>query len=203
MRFVLAFIFAISPFLAHAQHDRQKVLAATPAGTRPDKPLVLVAEPKLTSDLYGRAVVIAVRAGNGHFGFILNKLPGNLYKSPDYAPSKRVPGVMRYGGPVYENAVMAVIRPRENPGKAFQLMEGIFAVACDEDLDRVIEVYADRAVYFSGYMFWREGELKKELDQKLWRALDAPADIFDEPIPGMWERFNERANAQKERRLMK
>jgi len=55
-------------------------------------------------------------------------------------------------------------------------------------IDHVIETTPNEARYFSGYVGWRPGELKAEIDRGLWTVTGADLDtIFRKDTEGLWE----------------
>jgi len=52
----------------------------------------------------------------------------------------------------------------------------------------VIETTPNDARYFVGYVGWRPGELKGEIDRGLWSVLNAELDtVFRKDTDGLWE----------------
>jgi putative AlgH/UPF0301 family transcriptional regulator len=52
----------------------------------------------------------------------------------------------------------------------------------------VIETTPNDARYFVGYVGWRPGELRGEIDRGLWSVLDADVDmVFRKDTDGLWE----------------
>jgi putative AlgH/UPF0301 family transcriptional regulator len=55
-------------------------------------------------------------------------------------------------------------------------------------IDHVIETTPNEARYFVGYVGWRPGELRGEIDRGLWSVLDASVDmVFRKDTEGLWE----------------
>ena len=55
-------------------------------------------------------------------------------------------------------------------------------------IDHVIETTPNDARYFVGYVGWRPGELRTEIDRGLWSVLDADVDtVFRKDTEGLWE----------------
>ena len=55
-------------------------------------------------------------------------------------------------------------------------------------IDEIIETTPNEARYYVGYVAWRPGELKSELDRGLWSVLGADIDtVFRKDTEGLWE----------------
>jgi putative transcriptional regulator len=55
-------------------------------------------------------------------------------------------------------------------------------------IDQVIEATPNEARYYVGYVGWRPGELRREIDKGLWSVIDADVDVvFRKDTEGLWE----------------
>ena len=55
-------------------------------------------------------------------------------------------------------------------------------------IDEIIETTPNDARYYVGYVAWRPGELRNELDRGLWSVLGADVDtVFRKDTEGLWE----------------
>ena len=55
-------------------------------------------------------------------------------------------------------------------------------------IDRVIETHPNDARYYVGYVGWRPGELKAEIDRGIWSVLPPDLDvIFRKDMDSLWE----------------
>ena len=55
-------------------------------------------------------------------------------------------------------------------------------------IDSVIETHPNDARYYVGYVGWRPGELKAEIDRGIWSVLSADVDVvFRKDMEGLWE----------------
>jgi hypothetical protein len=67
-------------------------------------------------------------------------------------------------------------------------MKDLYLAFRANTIDHVIETTPNEARYFVGYVGWRPGELKSEIDRGLWSVLDAQVDtIFRKDTEGLWE----------------
>jgi len=154
--------------------------------------ILLVAHPAFRDVEYRQTVLIAAPAPNGgHVGVILNRPTrrslGSLF--PEHEPSKKVVDPVYYGGPFSRGALVALVRAKENPGSgSVPLMNNLYMSFRANTIDHVIETTPNEARYFVGYVGWRPGELRSEIDRGLWSVLDADLDmVFRKDTEGLWE----------------
>src|SRR5687767_11398692 len=154
--------------------------------------LLLVAHPGFRDVEYRQTVLLAAPAPNGgHVGVILNRPTkrslGSLF--PEHEPSKKVLDPVFYGGPFSRGALVALVRTDHAPGSgSVLLMRNLYLAFRANTIDHVIETTPNEARYFVGYVGWRPGELKSEIDRGLWSVLNAEVDtIFRKDTEGLWE----------------
>jgi len=167
-------------------------LAARPALAQEDAAVLLVAHPMFRDLDYRQTVLIAAPAPNGgHVGVILNRPTrrslGSLF--PEHEPSKKVVEPVYYGGPFSRSALVALVRSDDNPGAgSVPLMKHLYMAFRANTIDRIIESTPNEARYYIGYVGWRPGELRSEIDKGLWSVIDADLDIvFRKDTDGLWE----------------
>ncbi len=55
-------------------------------------------------------------------------------------------------------------------------------------IDQVIETHPNDARYYVGYVGWRPGELKAEIERGIWSVLNADVEVvFRKDMDGLWE----------------
>lgn len=182
---VLAFIGLVAgfaPALAQAQ----------------DEAVILVAQPGFRDLEYRQTVLIAAPVpSGGHVGVILNRPTrrslGSLF--PEHEPSKKVADPVYYGGPFSRGALVALVRADHAPGAgSVLLMKNLYLAFRANTIDHVIETTPNEARYFVGYVGWRPGELKAEIDRGLWSVTGANLDtIFRKDTEGLWEELLQQA----------
>jgi len=167
-------------------------LAAPALSQSQEDAILLVAHPAFRDLEYRQTVLIAAPAPNGgHVGVILNRPTkrslGSLF--PEHEPSKKVMDPVYYGGPFSRGALVALVKADNTPGAgAVLLMKNVYLAFRANTIDHVIETTPNDARYFVGYVGWRPGELKGEIDRGLWSVLDADAEVvFRKDTDGMWE----------------
>jgi putative transcriptional regulator len=128
-------------------------------------------------------------------GVILNRPTrrslGSLF--PEHEPSKKVADPVFYGGPFSRGALVALVRADSAPGAgSVLLMKNLYLAFRANTIDHVIETTPNEARYFVGYVGWRPGELKSEIDRGLWSVTGAALDtIFRKDTEGLWEELRE------------
>ena len=157
-----------------------------------DDAIILVAHPAFRDLEYRQTVLIAAPAPNGgHVGVILNRPTrrslGSLF--PEHEPSKKVAEPVYYGGPFSRGALVALVRADAAPGAgSVLLMKNLYLAFRANTIDHVIETTPNEARYFVGYVGWRPGELRGEIDRGLWTVANADLDlIFRKDTEGLWE----------------
>jgi len=157
-----------------------------------EEAILLVAHPAFRDLEYRQTVLIAAPAPNGgHVGVILNRPTrrslGSLF--PEHEPSKKVLEPVFYGGPFSRGALVALVRAENTPGAGtVLLMKNLYLAFRANTIDHVIETTPNEARYFVGYVGWRPGELKSEIDRGLWSVMNAEVDtIFRKETEGLWE----------------
>lgn len=163
-----------------------------------EEAIILVAHPQFRDNEYRQTVLIAAPAPNGgHVGVILNRPTrrslGSLF--PEHEPSKKVHDPVYYGGPFSRGALVALVRADSAPGSgSVPLMKNLYLAFRANTIDHVIETTPNEARYFVGYVGWRPGELKSEIDRGLWSVTGADIDtIFRKDTEGLWEELREQS----------
>lgn len=154
--------------------------------------LLLIAHPAFRDLEYRQTVLLAAPTpSGGHVGVILNRPTrrtlGSLF--PEHEPSKKVLDPVYYGGPFSRGALVALVRADQTPGAgSVLLLPSLYLTFRANTIDHVIETTPNEARYFVGYVGWRPGELKREIDRGLWSVLDANVEmVFRKDTEGLWE----------------
>ena len=154
--------------------------------------VILIAHPAFRDIEYRQTVLVAAPVpSGGHVGVILNRPTrrslGSLF--PEHEPSKKVVDPVYYGGPFSRGALVALVRADAAPGAgSVMLMKNLYLAFRANTIDQVIEATPNEARYFVGYVGWRPGELKSEIDKGLWSVMNAEVDtIFRKDTEGLWE----------------
>ena len=162
--------------------------------------VLLVASPGLRDADYQRSVVIVVPVdGDRHIGVIVNRPTRRTLASlfPEHQPSKKVNEPVFFGGPMSRGAVVAVVKSEKDPGKGtVGLTKDMFLAMTVNIVDKVIEDTPNDARYYVGYIVWRPGELRSEIDRKVWNVVNASPDIvFRKDTSTLWEELSRMARA--------
>ena len=166
--------------------------SAAALGQSQSDAVLLIAHPAFRDMEWRQTVLIASPTPNGgHVGVILNRPTrrslGSLF--PDHEPSKKVVEPVFYGGPISSQALVALVRSESAPGAgSVPLMKNLYLAFRANTIDHVIETTPNEARYFVGYVGWRPGELRSEIDRGLWSVHHADVDtIFRKDTEGLWE----------------
>jgi putative transcriptional regulator len=157
-----------------------------------DAAVLLIAHPGLRDMEYRQTVLLAAPAPNGtHVGVIINRPTqrslGSLF--PEHAPSKKVVEPVYYGGPFSRGALVALVKADDSPGPGtVPLMKNVFLAFRANTIDQVIEATPNAARYYVGYVAWRPGELRSEIERGLWSVVNADVStVFRKDTEGLWE----------------
>ncbi|MFY9317549.1 MAG: YqgE/AlgH family protein [Burkholderiales bacterium] len=168
------------------------IAASLPARAQEEEAMLLVAHPGFRDLDYRQTVLLAAPAPNGgHVGVILNRPTRRSLSSlfPEHEPSKKVIEPVYYGGPFSRGALVALVKAGNAPGEGtVRLMKNLYMAFRVNTIDQVIEAHPNDARYYVGYVGWRPGELKNEIDRGIWSVLGADVDVvFRKDMEGLWE----------------
>jgi putative transcriptional regulator len=168
------------------------IAAALPARAQDEEAMLLVAHPGFRDLDYRQTVLLAAPAPNGgHVGVILNRPTRRSLSSlfPEHEPSKKVIEPVYYGGPFSRGALVALVKAGSTPGEGtVRLMKDLYMAFRVNTIDQVIETHPNEARYYVGYVGWRPGELKNEIDRGIWSVLSADREVvFRKDMEGLWE----------------
>jgi len=165
---------------------------ASAARAQEDEAMLLVAHPAFRDLDYRQTVILAAPAPNGgHVGVILNRPTKRSLFSlfPEHEPSKKVVEPVYYGGPFSRGALVAIVKTATPPGAgSVMLMKNLYLAFRVNVIDQIIETTPNDARYYVGYIGWRPGELKMEIDRGIWSVLSADPDVvFRKDMENLWE----------------
>jgi putative transcriptional regulator len=168
------------------------LLVACPVQAQDDDAMLLVAHPAFRDLDYRQTVLLAAPSpSGGHVGVILNRPTRRSLSSlfPEHEPSKKVLEPVYYGGPFSRGALVALVKTGATPGDGtVQVMRNLYMAFRVNTIDQVIESKPNDARYYVGYVGWRPGELKNEIDRGIWSVLHADVDVvFRKDMEGLWE----------------
>ena len=166
--------------------------SAAPAWADDQEAVLLVANPQFRDPTYRHTVLLAAALENGgHIGVIVNRPTNQSLSSlfPEHGPSKKVVEPVFFGGPFSRTALVAVVKRDESPGRgSVVLMKHLFLAINVNTIDQIIESTPNEARYYVGYVVWRPGELRSEIDRGLWVVQNAdPNVVLRKNTEGMWE----------------
>lgn len=152
---------------------------------------LLVAEPELGDPNFERTVVFMLdHNAEGAVGVVLNR-PTELAVADvlaDWSAPASEPAVLFVGGPVSENAVLALARHDGEP----PLVGWTAVLGTVGTLDLHLEPgsvtgHVAELRLFAGYSGWGPGQLEFELDEGAWFVVDAlETDVFSRAPTNLW-----------------
>lgn len=169
------------------------LIAATTFARAQDltKAMVLVAKPELRDPIYGATVLVVTPLGaDQHVGFIVNRRTdvtlGKLF--PSVGPAHKVIDSVYLGGPISTEFLFALVQRADSPGaKSVELMPGLYAAVEATTVDRIVRSESDHARFVAGFVAWRPGELRDEIELGAWYVLEADAALALREPDGLWE----------------
>lgn len=168
-------------------------LACAAAAAQQDAPangVLLVAQRSLADARFGRSVVLATQAPDGHtVGVILNR-PTSVRHEGER---------LWYGGPVLNRMVVALFRAESPPpASAFHVLKDVYLSMHPQNVDALLAGERKDFRLYSGFSAWSPGQLQGELERDSWHVL--PADealVFRDDMSGLWEELVARAEAAR------
>ena len=138
---------------------------------KPDKGVLLVAEPSIIGDVsFNRSVVLLAEYNeNGSVGFILNK--PLKYKLSDFIPEVKSDLEVYNGGPVEQDNLYFIHKVPELIPDSIEISNGIFwggDFNAIMDLLNEGQLKEDDIRFFLGYSGWASEQLEQELDLHSW-----------------------------------
>lgn len=138
---------------------------------KPDKGLLLVAEPSIIGDLsFNRSVVLLTEYNeNGSLGFILNKpLP---YTIRDFIPEINSTIPIYNGGPVEQDNLYFIHKIPELIPNSIEISNGIYWGGDFNEITSLLQenqVKESEIRFFLGYSGWSNQQLEQELEVNSW-----------------------------------
>lgn len=162
-------------------------------GSLPTKGRLLVATPPLGDPNFDRTVVFVLEHhDDGAVGVVINRPSIEALDEPldRWIDLQAVPSSVFNGGPVEENALIALARTREPLAESDEYLSPITETIASADLTAdpalvAAEVHGVRV--FRGYAGWGPGQLEGEIDAGAWIVLDSePGDVFSPEPDELW-----------------
>lgn len=178
MRAVIGCLIAVACAAASAQQDA------------PANGVLLVAQRSLEDANFGRSVVLATQAPDGHtVGVILNR-PTSVNHEGER---------LWFGGPVLNRMMVALFRAEAPPpASAFHVLKNLYLSMHPQNVDALLAGKRKGFRLYSGFSAWSPGQLQAELERDSWHVL--PADealLFRDDTSGLWEELVTRAEAPR------
>ena len=159
---------------------------------KPDKGILLIAEPTLTGDVsFNRSVVLlAEHNEEGSVGFILNK-PLD-YDISDLVTEINVPFQVFNGGPVEQDNLYFIHKVPHLIDNSIEISDGIY---WGGDFEKTVDLINTRTItnkeirFFLGYSGWASLQLDQELLSKSWIVVKNKyeSDIIQKSTNAFWK----------------
>src|SRR5262245_20524334 len=154
--------------------------AAQAAGPDLSGPVILVAKPELRDPVFGATVLVVNPIGDDqHAGFIINR-PSDVTLGavfPGQAAKESISNPIYAGGPILTEVIFALVAQDSKPGGSIRLMDGLYAVYEEPVLDGLVAANSKSARFVSGFVAWRPGELRQEIEAGAWYVMAPDADV--------------------------
>ena len=156
---------------------------------------LLVASRDLGDPNFAKTVVLLVQYDqDGVVGLIINRRSQVMVSRllDKMAGTKgRSEGVYA-GGPVEQNAVLALLRSRKPPVDARHVLGDVFLVSSKTALEQTFSIAteSDKVHVYVGYSGWTEPQLENELNLGAWFIFPGSAtSVFDSDPDSLWARL--------------
>lgn len=151
---------------------------------------LLISEPYLGDDNFERSVVLlGSHNEDGSLGFVMNK-KSSMLLSDVIEELGNFDAPLYIGGPVEQDTLHFVYRNELPLAGTIPLMQNLFWGGDFEQLKLMLRnglVNQDNIRFFLGYSGWNEGQLEKELDEKVWIVHRLPDnELFELDTEDMW-----------------
>lgn len=158
---------------------------------------ILIAPPEPHVSDFTAAITLVLEHGSeGALGVFLNR-PSDQPLSetfPDWEDMGGDPGVLFAGGPVDDDALIALGRPE---GATGDLVLGAHPVDLDEQPALVAAQGISEVRVFAGYALWGAGQLEGELANQGWWIVDATLDdLFTSDPDQLWSHVLKRQGGE-------
>ncbi len=136
----------------------------------PSKGKLLIAEPSIIDDSFGRTVVLLTEHNeNGSVGFILNKPLG--YTINDLVPDLNCSSEVFNGGPVEQDNLYFIHQSPDIIPDSIEITNGIYWGGDFSALKKLInskKIETESIRFFLGYSGWSSKQLVSEMKEDSW-----------------------------------
>lgn len=166
--------------------------------------LFLVAKPGMVDPNFSQTVVLVTQAPDySTVGVILNR-PTSLTLSRFYAPDVPTQNYRQpvyFGGPVMQQAVVAVFRSEEPPpATAFHVLKNLYLAMHAQIVTSLLSNPEAKYRLYAGFSGWAPRQLESEMRRDGWYVLPADeASVFREDMNGLWDEMVARATGPRAR----
>ena len=167
--------------------------------------VLLVAKEDMPDPRFRQTVILVTQAPDGHtVGVILNRpLKAQLSEFMPEPRARNYRGILSYGGPVMERAIVALFRSADPPAApAFHVLRGIYLSMHPRALEPLLAAPGGRFRLFAGFSGWAPRQLQDEVKADGWHILPASEElIFRADTTRMWAELIEKARGFRTRAM--
>lgn len=159
---------------------------------KPKKGRLLISEPFLDDDHFGRSVVlIGEHNEEGTFGFVLNHYVEHIDLNDIMNDFPHFETRIANGGPVKTNNLYYIHTLGNALPGSIPLLDGVYMGGNFDELKKLIEnkaVTRREVRFFLGYAGWAFGQLETEIKENAWIIAESDnADIMNTELENLWE----------------
>jgi putative transcriptional regulator len=151
---------------------------------------------------FRETVILATQAPDGHtVGVILNRPTDAKLSAFSTDPKAHAyDGVVSYGGPVLDGAIVALFRSSSKPAApAFHALRGVYLSMHPRALEQAFASPPRDVRFYLGFSGWTPGQLQAELKEG-WHLLPATEEIaFRADTSRLWAELIEKARGFRTR----
>lgn len=149
----------------------------------------LYASPALQNPNFAETVVLLVRyEPAGAMGLIINR-PSDDSAEEALPGVKGLRGPLYSGGPVQQEALLALVRLSRPSGDALRILEDLLLTSQHEDIVRAARQGPERVRIYSGYSGWAPGQLENEVRLGAWVVARGEVSlVFSDRPRTLWPR---------------
>lgn len=157
---------------------------------KPEKGLLLIAEPFLGDPSFDRSVILLTEHNEeGSVGFVLNRpLDLRIEQVMDAFPAYKP--VLYYGGPVQQNNMYYLHNKGELIPDSTEIYPGLFwggKIAAVKEMLASGLMNETEIKFFLGYSGWGKGQLEDEMSEKSWLVTEPTLDILAANPKTLWK----------------
>ncbi len=164
-----------------------------------DKPLMLLANPRLADPVFGQTVLLTAPLREGaRIGVIINRPTEHPMDSlfPDHKVLNRIKDPVYYGGPMLPEVMVVLFRSEKDPGQgAIKVGNDLFLALGAPLIEKILKESPAKARCYIGSVLWQAGELDDQIKEGAWSIVQPDNEmIFSRNPENLWESLQHKSN---------